>query len=291
MELIWPEINIYPQHCRCPSFNLSRPRSRFPSRPLCLRQAISIYSSMEVAAVRATTEKACNSGVVIEEEYDRQTRLLQEFYEIPSIEKAWISQSSIRNGSRAMISMSQSNLLANKKRKFVLSAHILEEMNNNSIDCNWSPFPIDHTGATLVVPSPSGLNLLVVRNGDHDIKDASTPVQLEIWGPGQLRKEIFVSPSIHGPLYTDGWFEGISWNSDETCIAYVAEEPATTQPVFTSSGYRPDSSGEKEPGSWKGQGDWLEDWGKHIREKGGQHSLFLILKVELYRLLKASQTI
>ncbi|XP_057818724.2 acylamino-acid-releasing enzyme 1 isoform X1 [Cryptomeria japonica] len=262
MALILPEVNVHLNHSRRSSLYRFRSRSRYPFPSLCIRKTTSIYSSMEVAAVRTITEKTCNSGVVIEEEYDHQTRLLQEFYEIPSIEKAWISRSSIKNGLQAMISLSQLNLPANKKRKFVLSAHILEEMNNNSIDYNWSPFPIDHTGATLVVPSPSGLNLLVVRNGDHDIKEASTPVQLEIWGPAQMRKEIFVPPSIHGPLFTDGWFEGISWNSDETCIAYVAEDPAATQPVFTSSGYRPGTSGEKEPGSWKGQGDWLEDWGE-----------------------------
>lgn len=230
---------------------LSRPRSLAIGKP-----AVHVASLMQMAAAEKD-----QSGVVTEREYDRQAKLLQEFYEIPSIEKAWVSQSGLSDGVQTMISMSQMNIPANKKRTFFLSAHIPEEV-DNPVNCHWSPFPVEQTGASLVVPSPSGLNVLVVRNGESSSKDASPPVQLEIWGPGQLQKEIFVPPSVHGPLYTDGWFEGVSWSSDETCIAYIAEEPATPQPIFTSSGCKPVSSGEKEPGSWKGQGDWLEDWGE-----------------------------
>lgn len=242
-------------HCRLP---LRLPfLSRCRSRSLSIgRQTTPVASLMELAAAEKN-----NSGVVIEGEYDHQAKLLQEFYEIPSIDKAWVSQSCSSNGLQAMISMSQMNIPANKKRTFFLSAHIPEEVGNPA-NCHWSPFPVEQTGASLVVPSPSGLNVLVVRNGESSSKDASPPVQLEIWGPGQLRKEIFVPPSVHGPLYTDGWFEGVSWSSDETCIAYIAEEPATHQPIFTSFGCKPVTSGEKEPGSWKGQGDWLEDWGE-----------------------------
>lgn len=58
-------------------------------------------------------------------------------------------------------------------------------------------------------------------------------------------------------------FEGISWNSDETCIAYVAEEPAPTKPTFNDlGGYKKAGSSEKDCGTWKGQGEWEEDWGE-----------------------------
>lgn len=57
-------------------------------------------------------------------------------------------------------------------------------------------------------------------------------------------------------------FKGISWSHDESLIAYVAEEPAASKPSFDSSGYKRGNSNEKDCGSWKGQGDFEEEWGE-----------------------------
>nr|XP_011463572.1 PREDICTED: LOW QUALITY PROTEIN: uncharacterized protein LOC101311565 [Fragaria vesca subsp. vesca] len=74
---------------------------------------------------------------------------------------------------------------------------------------------------------------------------------------------------------TDGWFQGISWNSDETLIAYVAEEPSPSKPTFTFQGYKKGSSTDKEFGNWKGQGEWEEEWGETYAGKR-QPALFVI---------------
>lgn len=63
---------------------------------------------------------------------------------------------------------------------------------------------------------------------------------------------------------------------DETFIAYVAEEPSPAKPIFNNLGYKKDgSSADKDFGSWKGQGDWEEDWGETYAGKR-QPALFAI---------------
>lgn len=57
-------------------------------------------------------------------------------------------------------------------------------------------------------------------------------------------------------------FEGISWNSDETLIAYIAEDPVFAKPTFTYYGYEKGNCPYKDSNSWKGQGDWEEGWGE-----------------------------
>lgn len=98
-----------------------------------------------------------------------------------------------------MFSVCQPNLFANKKKKHMLSS-VIREDSKGGLDVEWSPFPVEITGASLMVPSPSGTKLLVVRNPEND-----SPTQFEIWGPSQLEKEIRVPQSIHGSVYADGW--------------------------------------------------------------------------------------
>uniref|UniRef100_A0A2P2LK43 Acylamino-acid-releasing enzyme n=2 Tax=Rhizophora mucronata TaxID=61149 RepID=A0A2P2LK43_RHIMU len=207
---------------------------------------------------KAVLEKELPHGIdaAMEEEYESQSKLLKEFTSIPSIDKAWTFESQTGNGSQAMFSISQANLLANKRRKFILSANISKQK-DNSVNFQWAPFPMEMTGVSTIVPSPSGSKLLVVRNSENE-----SPTQFEIWGPFELEKEFHIPQSIHGSVYTDGWFEGISWNADETLIAYVAEEVTPPKPSFTSGGYKKGAMTDKDCGSWKGLGDWEEDWGE-----------------------------
>ncbi|KAM3411541.1 hypothetical protein ACQJBY_003295 [Aegilops geniculata] len=196
------------------------------------------------------------------DEYASQSKLLQEFVKIPSIGKAWIFTSKDENASRAMVSVSQSDLLANKKRSFLLNTHI-SKSSSKSVSFQWSPFPVEMSGVSAVVPSPSGEKLLLVRNAEDD----DSPTKLEIWGPCQLENEIHVARSVHGSLYADGWFEGISWNQEETLIAYVAEEPPQPKPEFNDSGYKKEGSSQKDCRSWKGQGDIEDSWGETYSNK------------------------
>lgn len=101
--------------------------------------------------------------------------------------------------SRAMFSISQANFVANKKRKFILSAHVVKT-NNQSIDFQWSPFPVEMDGVSTIVPSPSGSKLLIVRKTEDE-----SSTWLEIWGSAQLEKAIQIPKSVHGSLFVDGW--------------------------------------------------------------------------------------
>ncbi|KAJ6351317.1 hypothetical protein OIU78_007270 [Salix suchowensis] len=80
-----------------------------------------------------------------EEDSASLSKLLQEFTSIPNIDKAWTFKSDTGTGSQAMFSISQSNLLANKTRKYALSANI-SKGSGNSVTFQWSPFPVEMTG-------------------------------------------------------------------------------------------------------------------------------------------------
>lgn len=98
-----------------------------------------------------------------------------------------------------MFLISQPNLLANKKRKFMLSTSISKE-SNNTVNFQWTPFPVEMTGVSITVPSPSGSKLLVIRNPENE-----SPTQFEIWSSSRLEKEFRIPQSTHGSVYADGW--------------------------------------------------------------------------------------
>jgi len=257
---------------RCPAANLllsastSRVRAQ-PGGPL-LRQRTSKVSLRSIAmATTQASEAAADKGLPLAvdatmvDEYASQSKLLQEFVKIPTIGKAWIFNSKDDDMSKAVVSIGKSDLLANKRRQFLLNTHISKSP-SKSVDFQWSPFPTEISGVSAIVPSPSGEKLLLVRNSEDD-----SPTKLEIWGPCQLENEIHIAKSVHGSLYTDEWFEGISWNQEETFIAYVAEEPPQPKPVFNDYGFKKEGLSEKDCKSWKGQGDWEETWGETYSKK------------------------
>ncbi|KAF7806945.1 acylamino-acid-releasing enzyme-like [Senna tora] len=205
----------------------------------------------------------------VEEEYAYQSNLLHEFSKISNIDRAWIFKSDKSLSSQGMFCISQPNLLENKRRKFILSSTIFKE-SNSSVKFQWAPFPIELYGVSIIAPSPSGAKLLVVRNPENE-----GPSRFEIWSSSHMEKEFHISPAVHGSVYTDGWFEGISWNLDETSIAYVAEEPSPSKPTFNDMGYKKGGLLDKDCGSWKGQGDWKDDWGETYAGKR-QPALFVI---------------
>lgn len=103
-----------------------------------------------------------------------------------------------------MVEMSQVNLSANSRRAFMSTVFIPDVSVTNSTHCHWAPFPFELTGASLVVPSPTGTRLLIVRNNDD--KKRTSKAKLEIWGQGQILKEMHVPASVHGSVYADEWY-------------------------------------------------------------------------------------
>lgn len=101
--------------------------------------------------------------------------------------------------SKAMFLVSQADLLANKRRQFMLSSSISKE-SNSSVKFQWAPFPVEVTGVSAFVPSPSGSKILVVRNPDN-----KSPTRFEIWSQSQLEKEFHIPHSVHGSVYIEGW--------------------------------------------------------------------------------------
>ncbi|KAL3626355.1 hypothetical protein CASFOL_029904 [Castilleja foliolosa] len=224
---------------------------------------------MENTGEVPTKETPVEVDASILEDYASVSKILQEFSDIPTIDKAWTFKTEGEGVSRAMFLIGQPNILSNKRRKSMLSSHIFRT-SENSVTFHWSPFPVEMNGVSALVPSPSGLMIAVFRNSEGD-----SPTHVEIWGPSRVKKEFVIPRTIHGSVYTDGWFEGISWDSDENFIAYVAEEPEPAKPTFTGFGYKKEGSTDKDSGSWKGQGDWEENWGESYVGKR-QPALFVI---------------
>lgn len=218
---------------------------------------------MNLSAIK--TVEASTAPMAAAPDLSQHSELLESFFKIPSIDKGWLFSSKTGNNLEAMVAMNQVNLVANSKRKYVSSVHIPREVNETA--CSWSAFPFELTGVSLVVPSLSGGKLLVIRNAEPTGKDGSTSTKLEVWSSAQLIREIIVPTSVHGSVYADGWFEGVSWSQDESYIAYVAEEPASNRPVFGKSLKCDEKPNENDPHIWKGQGDWQEDWGESYTGK------------------------
>jgi hypothetical protein len=108
---------------------------------------------------------AVDLDAATQEEYASVSKLLKEFTDIPTIDKAWAFKSESEDVSRAMFLIGQPNLLSNERRKSILSSHIFRK-SNSSVSFHWAPFPIERNGVSTMVPSPSGSKLLVIRNSE-----------------------------------------------------------------------------------------------------------------------------
>eukprot|EP00897_Mesotaenium_endlicherianum_P009424 jgi/Mesen1/850/ME000112S11000 len=250
--------------------------ARAPAATFAEKQRAKLAEEARMAAAAEEEEE--------EERLEEEEQLLEAFSSISNIERAWCRATPTgqwmgqrtekgKGGLDVMVAMSQRNVGANSTRKYVSTAHIPEPQGDLSY-FHWAPFPLELSKVALVAPSPSGARLLIVRNPEPGgIDSPPPPVKLEIWGAGRLLKEVAVAPSLHGPVFADGWFEGVSWSGDESQIVYVAEEPPKARPVFgrNRNAPTPAPGGKKQPddaGTWKGRGEWLEDWGETYTGKG-----------------------
>ncbi|KAK8468318.1 hypothetical protein PHAVU_006G013781 [Phaseolus vulgaris] len=117
-----------------------------------------------------------------EDDYAYLSNLLQEFTSIPNIDKAWLFGSPGLQ-LQGMFAVSQPDLLTNRRRTSIMSCNILKER-DSSVKFLWAPFPIEMSGVSLIVPSPSGSKLLVVRNSENE-----GPCCFQIWSSSRIEKE------------------------------------------------------------------------------------------------------
>ncbi|CAI5472870.1 unnamed protein product [Closterium sp. Yama58-4] len=288
-----------------------------------------LRSSSTVARAMATGAEG--GGLIDRAATVEEEELLESFSLIASIDKAWcrvspVGQNAGPKGKGApgkasldvTVQMSQKNLPANAMRKYLSTVHVPDPQGDLS-SFHWSPFPTELTGVTLIAPSPRGDGCWwfegVSWNDDDETCVAYVAEDPAFTAPS-YQPPFFCSPSslpatatFHLPSLR---FEGVSWNDDdETCVAYVAEEPAPTKPVFgqsrqpaaTSAAQHPPAApagpargrfgaaaaaapapaggagkgknGAAEAGTWKGKGEWMEDWGE--RYAGKQRPLLFVL--------------
>lgn len=66
-----------------------------------------------------------------------------------------------------MFEIGQPDFKDNVSRKYILFSHIIKE-NDDLVSFEWAPFPVEMKGVSTILPSPSGLKLLVIRNSIND---------------------------------------------------------------------------------------------------------------------------
>lgn len=114
-----------------------------------------------------------------------------------TIHKAWLFKNTL-----GIFSFTQPHLLTNQTKTSILSCEVLKQ--ETHVKFHWAPFPLQMPGdVSMILPSPSGSKLLVIRNPEIKEDDATSCFQ--IWSSSCLEKEFHVPQSIHGSVYNDGW--------------------------------------------------------------------------------------
>ncbi|MCE0481374.1 hypothetical protein HAX54_039076 [Datura stramonium] len=113
----------------------------------------------------------------------------------------------------------------------------------------------------MMIPSPSGSKLLVVRNPEND-----SPTKFEIWGPSLVEKEsVFLLLSMALYIQMDGLRE-YHGTAMKLLLLMSLRSQLPRSLHFLLFGYKKENSTDKDCGSWKGQGDWKRR-GKPMLEK------------------------
>ena len=180
------------------------------------------------------------------------------------------------------VATSQRDLAANRSRRSVAVLPLPSRAPTHGDHLNHPAFGVEERGALLTSVSPSGARRLVVRSG-KDAGGDRDGVSLEIWEGGALVSEVLVPAKTHGTLCGDGTFGGVDWSANEGRIVYVAEAPrdgptpewgmgvtvAAAAPAAgegegKESGEDAAKASSSSKKSWKGQGEWREEWGEQL---------------------------
>ncbi|KAL0045655.1 hypothetical protein WJX82_000743 [Trebouxia sp. C0006] len=193
---------------------------------------------------------------------EEEACLLTSLQEVPNVSKCWLRPGHA-GGLCLTVQYSQRNLPGNSQRKYAQTTHVPKGFSG---DHELTPsFPIELKDVQMLSLSPSGKRTLIVRGGSE-----GNSCSLEIWMGNRMTKELVVPKKQHGGVYNDGWFgSGAAWSPDESRLAYVAEAPAASQtPAWgglvksSKSSSEGDEKDTAAPKTWRGQGEWQEDWGE-----------------------------
>ncbi|KAK3242194.1 hypothetical protein CYMTET_48100 [Cymbomonas tetramitiformis] len=187
-----------------------------------------------------------------------ESALFEAFAAVPSFTKGWLLPSATQADAavpQILLQTSQRDFESNSMRH---SVSTIQPSGRELPALGW-----ELNGVALISPSPSGKRMLVVKTASDTEKFGAV---LQIWGGGRLLRETRVKQETHGAVLSDGWFEGVSWNFEETQIAYVAEtaKPNPTPLWGAGKGHGKGAEGvaSADAGGWRGQGDHEEDWGE-----------------------------
>ncbi|CAL5219578.1 g1438 [Coccomyxa viridis] len=213
----------------------------------------------------------------------KEAHVLSQLAGVPSMSRAWIREDATDSIMHFTALYSQRNIAANAQRKYTVSYTAVATGGGLTIVPG---HPVELKDVLLYAPSPSGQMVLVVRAG----KDATSTV-LELWESSRVIAELQIPAKLHGSVFADGWFSnGAAWDPSESRIAYVAEVPADTEtPEWVSLATSKPSQDTKEDGkhekspkaapkTWRGVGEFEDDWGELYTGKRAPGIFILDLK-------------
>ena len=166
----------------------------------------------------------------------------------------------------------------NRQRKTLIPIHVKKQEGNHNKkegEAEKGCYRVFPSPVSAQVPedvlmlqvSPSGRHVLYAKAAGEE-KDKTCSVIWELCtSDGQLVRQVHVPPTIHGPVYSEGYISrGVAWAPDEKTVAYVAEAPRKHQTPNWSSDIAANADqvdGSSKPlGSWTGQGPYEEDFGE-----------------------------
>ena len=181
---------------------------------------------------------------------------------VPAVSGASISQLSASQASIELQTTQKS--LAQEMKKQMLS-HYIVTAQHSKLDIASMPFPVESsTDILLTTQSPSGRFRAIQRT--MTIKEKKQRF-VEIWERKEL-KHCFNVTKYHAEFCTDDTFAlgQISWSSDESALAYIAE-PDTSSTTAVS---------EEDPDPFKKYA-FKEDWGEKFPKRTRTHIVLITL--------------
>ncbi len=173
--------------------------------------------------------------------------LYQQVACIPYVASAFFDRSSASSDPPAIVvSTSQRDIDQDSTRSF--SNTFRWQASSREYASN-SVFPVETTGVSASLPSPSGKYYLILRKGKakKPVSGEDNTFVFEILQQNRVIASISTE-GLHGKVYASAILGGLSWSPNEAAIAYVAEAKAPLTASFweTSRSGTDDENEKKE---------------------------------------------